>query len=265
MGRVMYMKKGEVHTAPVGLPTVGTSLTNCTPEDIQRVAQVGLASNYWSVGDTIPIVLNGTIDEVSLSGTYYAFIIGFDHNSSREGSNTIHFQFGKTKAGVDIAFASFTMNGSTSEGGWEACYMRNTICPAFLSIMPAEWQNVISACTKYTDNDGVGLNGTSAVTSTSDYIWLLAEYEVFGSGYGYSGDGFANDYEQNKQKQYDYYKAGNSNIKYKHNATTTACSWWLRSPVMEDGKSFCYVQHSGIANGFTADNSFGFAPGFMVS
>ena len=47
---------------------------------------------------------------------------------------------------------------------------------------------------------------------TTDYLFLLAEFEVFGARY------YANDYERNSQLQYDYYKAGNSKIAYKHTA-----------------------------------------------
>lgn len=45
------------------------------------------------------------------------------------------------------------------------------------------------------------------VTATTDYLFLLAEFEVFGSRSG------ANQYEQNSQAQYDYYKAGNSRVR----------------------------------------------------
>ena len=36
--------------------------------------------------------------------TYYAFILGFDHNSLYEGTNKLHMAFGKTADGKDIAF-----------------------------------------------------------------------------------------------------------------------------------------------------------------
>ena len=62
------------------------------------------------------------------------------------------------------------------------------------------------------------------VTATTDYLFLLAEFEVFGTRYG------ANSAEQNFQLQYDYYKAGNSRVAYNHTAVSTAVWWWLRSP-----------------------------------
>ena len=264
------------------LPAVGTALNACTPEEIQAIAQSGLAASYWSVGDKIGIALSGTVGALSLSGTYYAFIIGFNHNSSREGSNTIHFQFGKTSDGTDIAFvdsntdeiidgAGFCMNfdseGSTNVGGWASSYMRNTICPAFLSAMPSSWRNVIAACTKYSDNVGDGSTGNSTSdtpTSTSDKIWLLAECEVFGDTYGYDGDGYANFKEKNYQKQYTYYANGNSRVKYEHSDASSTTRWWLRSVRASASGSFCNVTDRGQALYRSSNYSDGFTPGFMV-
>ena len=268
---------GTNHTAPanktiaVSVSVPSASLADNTPETIQAAAQSGQAANYWSVGDKMGIALSGTVGALSLSGTYYAFILGFNHNSSVEGGNSIHFQFGKTSAGVDIAFvdsnygssgssAGFRMNTSnTNSGGWNGSYMRKTICPAFLAAMPTAWQNVIAACTKYSDNTGGGSNTASYVTTTSDKIWLLSEFEVQGTR------SYANSAEQNYQKQYDYYKNGNSKVKYKHNATTTACYWWLRSVYATNTHSFCFVITDGSANNFNAYLSSGFAPGFKVA
>jgi len=57
------------------------------------------------------------------------------------------------------------------------------------------------------------LNTYGVVTGTSQKIWLLAEYEVFGE------NEYTNQYEQDSQAQYDYYKNGNSRVRYAHNDT----------------------------------------------
>ena len=54
------------------------------------------------------------------------------------------------------------------------------------------------------------------MTSTTDYLPLLAEFEIHGART------YANSAEQNYQQQYAYYQAGNSKVHYKHNATGTA-------------------------------------------
>ena len=265
---------GTNHTAPsdktinvtVSLPD--TSLANNTPDIIAAAAKSGQAANYWSVGDKVGIAVNGSFGGLSYNNTVYAFILGFNHNSSVEGGNSIHFQFGKTAAGVDIAFVNsygststgFCMNTSnTNSGGWNNSYMRKTICTAFLAALPTAWQNIIAACTKYSDNTGGGSNTASYVTATSDKIWLLSEMEVQGTR------SYANSAEANYQKQYDYYRNGNSKVKYQHTATTSACYWWLRSVRTSYANDFCSVHTDGSAGNDGAYDSFGFAPGFKVA
>ena len=144
--------------------------------------------------------------------------------------------------------------------------MRTNICGTSLSsysgtiiaVIPAALRAVLKSVTKYTDNTGGGSTAASNVTATTDYFFLLSEYEVFGS------ISRANSNEKNKQAQYAYYSAGNSKIKYKHNGTSTAARWWLRSPYARLSSLFVNVNTDGTGNSDYADNSLGFAPGFCV-
>ena len=97
------------------------------------------------------------------------------------------------------------------------------------------------------------------MTATSDKIWLLSEMEVQGTR------SYANSAEANYQKQYDYYRNGNSKVKYQHTATTSACYWWLRSVRASYTNYFCFVGTGGSAGGGGAYFSRGFAPGFKVA
>lgn len=144
--------------------------------------------------------------------------------------------------------------------------MRTNICGTSLSsysgtiiaVIPAALRAVLKSVTKYTDNTGGGSTAASAVTATTDYFFLLSEFEVFGSiSYG-------NTNEKNKQAQYAYYSAGNSKIKYKHNGTSTAAAWWLRSPFASNSGYFVNVNTDGTVSSYAADSSLGFAPGFCV-
>lgn len=273
---------GTNHTAPSNktcavscefLPAVGTPLNNISWADIKRISDAGLASNYFAVGDRKAVALSGTVGNLSLSGTYYCYIIGINHNSAKEGANRIHFQFGKTAAsgGTDICFVDsgygsnktsgswFNMNNSQSNsGGWNNSRMRTVICPAFKSAMPSDLQAVLKTTTKYSDNTGGGSNTASYVTATSEEVFLLAEFEVFGAR------SYANSAEQNYQTQYAYYSAGNSKVKYRHSATGSTAFWWLRSVGAGGSYSFCGVGTSGSAAGNGAYLSFGFAPAFCV-
>ena len=261
---------------------ISPTLNNNSWDVISEVSSAGEAANYWSVGDCKEIVLDGTVGNLTLSNfTTYAFIIGFDHNESIEGSGRIHFQIAKTalSVGTDVALCDssygssvsatgyFSMNSSpTNSGGWKSSQMRTNICGTSLSsysgtiiaVIPAALRAVLKSVTKYTNNTGKS-TAASAVTETTDYFFLLSEYEVFGSiSYGNSN-------EASKQAQYAYYSAGNSKIKYKHSSTSTAVYWRLRSPYVSSGYAFVIVNTGGkVSSYYNADYSIGFAPGFCV-
>ena len=127
-----------------------------------------------------------------------------------------------------------------------------------LAALPADLRAVMKPVTKYTDNTANGTNVASNVTGTTDYLFLLAEFEVFGARY------YANSAEQNYQLQYDYYKAGNSKIHYKHSATGTAVVVWLRSPYYNGNGRFCEIASNGYYNYTNASWSWAVAPGFAV-
>ena len=263
------------------LSFVSSTLNSNEWDVIRSVSDAGEGANYWSVGDRKAVVLNGTVGKLSLSSvTTYAFIIGFNHNSSKEGSGRIHFQLAKTalSGGTDIAFCDssygssvsstgyFSMNSSnTNSGGWASSQMRTNICGTSLSsysgtiiaVIPAALRAVLKSVTKYTNNTG-NSTAASAVTATTDYFFLLSEYEVFGSCT------YANSSEASYQAQYAYYSAGNSKIKYNHSATSTAVLWWLRSPRASSSGSFVCVFTGGTVGSSGASLSRGFAPGFCV-
>lgn len=263
------------------LSFVSSTLNDNDWSVIQSVSDAGKGASYWSIGDRKAITLNGTVGALTLSSvTTYAFIIGFNHNSSVEGTNRIHFQLAKTalSGGTDVALCDskynssvsstgyFSMNSSaTNSGGWASSQMRTKICGTSLSsysgtilaVIPAALRAVLKSVTKYTNNTGQS-TAASAVTATTDYFFLLSEYEVFGS------ISYANSNESSKQAQYSYYSAGNSKIKYKHSATSTAVYWWLRSPDASDSFNFVFVYTDGTVTGSNAYYSLGFAPGFCV-
>ena len=264
------------------LSFVSSTLNNNEWSVIKSISDAGQGANYWSIGDRKEVTLNGTVGHLTLSNyTTYAFIIGFNHNQELEGSNRIHFQLAKTalSGGADVCLCDssynstvsttgyFSMNSSrTNSGGWASSQMRTNICGTSLSsysgtiiaVIPAALRAVLKSVTKYTDNTGNSSTSASAVTATTDYFFLLSEFEVFGSISN------ANTNEKSKQAQYAYYSAGNSKIKYKHDGTSTAAPWWLRSPLASYSYHFVNVSTGGTVNGNYASNSIGFAPGFCV-
>lgn len=275
------------HTAPesqtvnVSASLISNTLNENSWADIKSVSDAGTGATYWNVGDYKNIQISETVQGMALSSTVRAFILGFNHNSAKEGSNRIHFQIGKTTSGTDIAFCDsdydnihytqgFRMNlANTNVDGWNGSYGRNTLLgnsgtptspPAnsFMAALPADLRAVMKPVTKYTDNIGGGDSTSVAITATTDYLFFLAEFEVQGHR------SFAHQYEQNYQAQYDYYKAGNSKVKYRHDSTDTAVNHWCRSANSSSSSGFCSVHDSGVAAASFAGYSYGLAPGFCV-
>lgn len=242
--------------------------------EISAISQSGDAANLFSVGDTKSIVLNGTVGNTTFDNVKIdAYILGINHNAEIEGSNRIHFCIGKaggkTVGLIDNQYGGYPMTSSgyfsmsygssdTTAGGWNGCYMRNSVMQWIKSALPTDLQNVLKTVTKYTDNTGGGTNNSSNVTATTETICLEAEFEV------HDARTFANSYEQNKQKQYDYYKNGNSKIRYKYNSVNDTGWWWNRSPSSDDSRIFCIVNIDGLANGYYSRYCTAIAPCFYV-
>lgn len=281
--------EGTNHTAPssktcsVTVNLFSDTLNSNTWAAIKAASDAGDAANVWSVGDTKNIRLNGAVGNFTFSNlSIDAFILGFNHNSSKEGGKRIHFAIGKISGNMvalcDNQYNSnqnnngyFNMNPNNSNsGGWKNSYMRTTLLGnsgtptsprsgSLMAALPSDLRAVMKSVTKYTDNVGNDTGHTASnVTATTDYLWLMSEYEVQG------GQSYANSYEKNSQAQYEYFKAGNSKIAYRHSSTGSAVWWWLRSPYYNSGYSFCYVYTDGNGNTNTAYYSAGVRPGFAA-
>lgn len=261
---------------------------------IKSVADASQGANYWAVGDRKAVTVNGTVGTQAINGTYYVYILGFNHNSSREGTG-ITFGTFKTalSGGTDICLVDshyndystggqkwFNMNHSsnTNSGGWKGCDLRydvlgstnsnnndagtttatSPVSGTLMAALPSDLRAVMKPMTIYTDNTGGGSNTASYVTASVDYLPLLAEFEIFGTR------SYANSAEQNYQQQYQYYKNGNSKVKYRHSSTSSTALWWERSPFYNGSNTFCYVYTSGSANLDYARYSIGLAPAFRV-
>ena len=205
--------------------TVGTTLNDSTWAQIRAVSDAGLASSCWSVGDTKSIVVNGSVYAQSIgdSITYFsfnnvavdAFIIGFDHNAAIEGTKRIHFHIGKQndkQVGLSTGSGSaeFYMFGNT----WSTCGMREDVLGSnktkasspgthnLLAALPSDLRAVMKTCSKYS------VDHSTTIAKTTDILPLLSAIECFGN------NASTIDVAGNYQKQYDYYKAGNSLLHY---------------------------------------------------
>ena len=252
--------------ATIDITFISNELNDTSWEAIKQVSDANMGANFWSVGDCKEVTMNGKVSDGLTLTNYSAwvYIIGFNHNAEREG-NGIAFQgFKATKNGTPVCLVDSGYNGgktsgtwfnmnntNTNSGGWQASLMRKNIMPLIKAAFPADLKAVIKPSTIFTTQG----KGNDACTATQDDVFLLAEYEVFGS------INYASTQESNYLKQYAYYASGNSKVKYKHNATTDASPWWLRSP---GASNFCRVVTSGSGAYFYASYSNGVSPAFKV-
>lgn len=285
----------------VDITSVSAVLSENSPAKIRLVADNDLGENLWAVGDTYPVLLNGTVGTVQYDNlTVWAYIIGFNHNAAVEGEHLIHFGGFKTAQtdGIDICLVDshygsidtdgakwFNMNHArafSNEGGWKSCDMRYDILGStntnngeptstcatspvpntLMAAFPADLRAVMRPATKYTDNRGGNQSIAIGVTATQDYMPLLAPPEVSSSG------GPVNPAEKNYQTRYAYYANGNSAIKYQQTSPVTAASWLTRSVVEDDDARFCVIATTGypgtgVSNAYS-DESQGVAPIFFI-
>ena len=272
-----------------------------TWEQLADIARQGTwTENNIEIGDYKALTLNGTVGTVALNNqTFYATVIGFDHNKDKEIIGYPHaITFGLFANSTErqlclvdgsynsfsSAATSFTMNpassgsSSTNSGGWKKAKIRKNILGStdvengdatsaattspvantLMAALPADLRAVLKPITKYTDNVGNKSTAASSIIPTVDYLPLMAEFEVFGTR------DYANTNEQTYQAQYQYYKNGKSEVKYKHSDVTTAAGWWLRSTYSGTSTNFCIAGSGGSTNSSDSGYSFGLAPIFNV-
>ena len=216
--------------------TIGDNLNDTDWADIDICGRLGMAQQFFKVGDSKTVNIGGTNYEVQ--------IIGFNHDDNVSGGKAAYsFQL------VDCLNQTQQMNTSnTNTGGWNGSAMRGRMS-TYKSQLPAALRNVIKTVKK---KSGTGGGSSSGTQQTNDDLFLLSEIEIFGTTtYSVAGEG----------TQYEWYKAGNSRIK---KVNGSADAWWERSPSSGNTNAFCYVGSSGNANNNSANDSSGVSFGFCV-
>lgn len=257
--RVVSIVARNINISPV--------LNDNTWEAIQIVSDLGQGANFWAIGDCKAVTLNGPITvlnkSISLPATAYPCIIGFDHNAEIEGANRIHFQFGKS-ALVDGDLESlFSAAIDTSTELWAYTTFRENLgqnlaadSSTLLGSLPADLKSVLKSVVKYSVNAMSAQE--SAVTPTTDYIFILSAYETRGSiKFTSQTSGKINPYVTKYQKQYAYYAAGN----------TPPINIWLRDfayygPTQSGG--WAYIAASNGQNHVSGQYSHPICPAFCV-
>ena len=253
----------------VTLNIIDSSLNNNSWQAIKSITEAGQASNYWSVGDSKEILLNGSIGSRSLNNkSVYAILIGINHNYSIESNSkpTLTFQIGSssstngTKIGIYSSSGFYMNSSSTNSGGWKSSYARLNLMSKFKDLLPEDLLSCMVYVGKYTDNNSGSHTGSSNISITYDNMFLLSEKEVFGNV------SYSNSYEASLQVQYSYYSGTNASFKkkYRDDSTSTAGGWWLRSPSSTDTTRFCFVTTDGNSSLGSGATNYLIAPAFVI-
>lgn len=216
--------------------TIGDNLNDTDWADIDICGRLGMAQQFFKVGDSKTVNIGGTNYEVQ--------IIGFNHDDKVSGGKAAYsFQL------VDCLNQTQQMNTSnTNTGSWNGSAMRGRMS-TYKSQLPAALRNVIKTVKK---KSGTGGGSSSGTQQTNDDLFLLSEIEIFGTTtYSVAGEG----------TQYEWYKAGNTKVK---KVNGSANYWWERSPYSGNTYYFCGVDSNGGANNYTASGSYGVSFGFCV-
>lgn len=179
---------GATATSSVSVVYADAVLNNNSWAVISATSASGQASSYWSVGDRKQIKLNGHAGDIGYSNvSLYVYILGFDHNSSIEGTG-ISFGGFKTAltGGKDVCLVgdfynsaissgskTFNLNhwGSSSYspynanyGGWKGCDMRYDILGS-TDTAPSGYGAILT-----TSRVGYDASSTTATNPVSDTL-----------------------------------------------------------------------------------------------
>lgn len=258
--------------------TVKSAVEGYTWDELSQIsAEIGAAGNEAAAVEvakrynlcTSDGKLDGTqVKSVTLAdGTQTTVqIVGFAHDDKTSGGKAgITFIFGDCVGGAP-------MNGeSTNTGGWEASQMRAYLNGDWRADLPEDLNAVIVPVDKLTNNIGEAQE-VSAVTTTSDSLWLfslaelagpLPEAELSGGGYGWVADIFNAEGMRYKLFSDTGVNWNDANSILVKNFQGSAIGWWERSPLPDGSYGFQYA-FSDLVYGSYADDTYGVVPGFCI-
>ncbi len=209
--------------------------------EIAQASSNGMASKYWSVGDTINITCS---DGQILTLQIY----DFRHDDLASGTGKAGITFGLK----NLMSSYRQMNTSdTSEGGFTGANLYNWMKQGLWNMLPADLRAVIKPVKKQTSS------GAASHTMRTDVVslFLFSQLECMGSvSLSVPGEGY----------KYPIFTDNNSRKKFLSNGAECPSHWWTRSPQTGNSSNFVYISSYGDANTFRASGYHGVCFGFCV-
>lgn len=195
---------------------------------IIEACQSGAVPDTWAVGDSKPMIINGT--------EYQIDILGKNHDDYYDGSGKAPLTFILHNC-YDTQYQMNSSNSSSTKA-WKNTRMRKTVLPSILKLMPEEVQSAIKQVSKTTGDGG---ENYATYSTTAETLFLLSQSEVFKV--------WGTESTEEGQPYVEYFGQGSSAAvaakKIKKNRTGTALAWWTRTAYTGTGFYRCIVGDSG--------------------
>lgn len=221
-------------------------MSNSTWTEIDQITRLGLAQDYFSVGDAKEVELS---DDPTQTSSLTVEIIGFNHDELPSG--------GYAGISFDLKYLmdeDVEMNPTdTTEGSYVSSALYNMLNTTIFELLPSDLKAVIKPVNKIT---GKG-DGTLDTRVDSMKLWSLSHVEACGETENNNG------VSHSEGTQYAIFSNRESRIR-KKNSDGSGKPWWTRSPSI--GKNG-YAQIGGDGNGIYnayASNTLGINFGFCV-
>jgi hypothetical protein len=220
--------------------TIGQpSLNDYSWSEIQGICKLGLAKEYFNVGDTKTIELGALPNAANATSAQKATLVVGDISSDGTTMTMLVIKY-------HIKAPTHVMNTtSTNSGGWEATNMRAWLNDEYLNALPSDLQNIIKI-----HSSSYATYRATSVSYCDDNLWLLSAKEVFGGTIqeeaGEDTTYKENLYAFNAETQLAYFAMGNNKV---------YDSWyWLRSSTYNETVCFLNIWGSGVIHTNGADN-----------
>lgn len=257
-----------------GDPYLGITWANGTDEQIAEMiaaadrGEIDL-TDYWDVGDTREVQLSAMsatgVGESHVAQTVELVLVAKDTGVQDSTNPCYNYQYttatsGRTYPSFIVQQKNGLANGTSGEfgymnssntnsGSWNGCARRTWCNNVYKAAIPSTLVNAFKQVKVKTIQT---YNG-STMQESSDYFFLPAEKEVFGS------KSYSNTTEANALSQWSYYSTSANRIKLQ-GSSGSAYYWWERSPNASSATAFCYVLASGGADYIGASYTFLLAP-----
>ena len=226
-------------------------------------------TDYWDVGDTRQVQLSAMsatgVGESHVAQTVELVLVAKDTGVNDSSNPCYNYQYvDDSKVRKYPSFIVQQKNGlangtsgefgymnssNTNSGSWNGCARRTWCNNVYKSAVPSSLRDIFKQVKVKTIET---YNG-STMQESSDYFFLPAEKEVFGSAT------YSNTTEANALSIWPYYNDSANRIKLQ-GSSGSANGWWERSPSASSATGFCGVGYSGGASGNYASHAFLLAP-----